>query len=80
MRLFCKQNAQKIGILSGVAFAQDAASEDEVEGEGVPPPGANSKDATSDDDYDKKVGPSPDAQVSFYFTEPQGGGGMQFVL
>lgn len=74
-------------LIGSVAFAQDGVVEDEIEGEEQPAtatPTTTTTDESStpktdtrdDDDLDRKIGPSRDAHVSMYFTEPAGGGDL----
>jgi len=61
-----------LGLLLTTSFvvkAEDGAVEDEVEGEAKPAE-PETKEAKEDEDYPRKVGPSPDAQASIYFIDP----------
>jgi hypothetical protein len=67
--LTCKSfKAHEItNLLATIVRSEDGAVEDEVEGEGKQP---DTKDVKEEEELVRKVGPSPDAALSFFFTEP----------
>ncbi|KAI6178545.1 Signal sequence receptor subunit alpha [Aphelenchoides besseyi] len=57
-------------LMTGNVFADDGVVEDEAEGEGQTEAPATE---TTDDELPKKIGPSADAQISFFLTDPPTG-------
>lgn len=74
---FLNSNIAHIYIRICLAFvvkAEDGTVEDEAEGEATKQ--AETKETKEEDDYPRKVGPSPDAQASIYFIDPPSAQGL----